>query len=75
MQQAFRSIFGAREVDADLPRMADGLVPAAPAASKSDQRRVRDGLTLLHHRRSLRCFCIRSRRGLQVRAVTVRTAP
>jgi len=42
LQQAYRSIFGAREVGVELPQWMLGRC-MFPTASRCDQRRVRDG--------------------------------
>ena len=67
MQQAFRSIFGAREVGVELPEWMMGSLKS-PNHRGADQRPVRHGPDAAHHwhRRSLLMF--RSRWGLQVRA-------
>ena len=48
LQQAYRSIFGAREVGVDLPQWMLGLAQG-PTASRCRSTRLRDRLTWPHH--------------------------
>ena len=43
LQQAYRSVFGAREVGVELPRVDDGLLQVTDTHRDPDQRHVRDG--------------------------------
>ena len=56
LQQAYRSVFGAREVGVELPRLDDGLAAGHRHDRDPDQRHVRDGADHPdHHRASPTC--------------------
>ncbi len=55
MQQAFRSIFGAREVGVELPSLDDGIAPGHRHHRGPDQRPVRDGAHAWSSPGSWRC--------------------
>ena len=69
MQQAFRSIFGAREVGVELPDWMMGSLPRHRHHRRADQRPVRDGARPWSSPAIVALLMYRSRWGLQVRAV------
>ena len=69
LQQAYRSIFGAREVGVELPQWMLGSLARHRQHRDPDQRHLRDGADHADHARRSAYVMYKSRWGRQVRAV------